>query len=255
MIHSSLSSFGCFEGGASAVIRAIMKQVGLTGTILMPSFNHGAPFRDGGAGFYDPASTPTTNGIIPETFRSMPAVVRSLNPTHPFAAWGRDADEYVRDHHRTLTMGADSPLGRLWRDGGSMLLIGVDYRANTFHHLVETVTGAPCLGRRTEELPVKMPDGQIALGRTWGWRESPCPITDGNRYGDIMASEGRERVTRVGAARLIAFTATDCFDVVSRILLRGRDGYPPCRLCPIRSRVTSHTVASDLDQADAPPSR
>jgi len=97
----------------------------------------------------------------------MPDVVRSLNPTHSVAAWGSRAVRHVRHHPRTLTRGPDSPLGLLWRDGGFGLLLVVGYNTNTFHHVVETATGALCLGRRTEAMPVRL-NGRIVEGRTWG---------------------------------------------------------------------------------------
>ena len=89
IVHSSLKSFGHVEGGEETVIAALMEVLTPSGTLMMPSFNHCRPFLEGGAGFYNPQETPTTNGTIPETFRKIPGVCRSLNPTHAFAAWGR----------------------------------------------------------------------------------------------------------------------------------------------------------------------
>ena len=91
MVHSSLKSFGRVQGGAQAVVEALMEAVTEQGTLLMPSFNHRAPFEEGGAGVYDPLETPTSNGAIPDLFWRLPDVWRSLDPTHPFAAWGRHA--------------------------------------------------------------------------------------------------------------------------------------------------------------------
>ena len=156
MIHSSLSSFGWVEGGAETVIAALMDLVGPEGTILMPSFNHGAPFSAGKSGVYDPLETPCTNGRIPDTFWRIAGVHRSLNPTHAFAAWGRDAERYMRDHHLTLTMGEDSPLGLLTRDGGYQLNIGTAHHTTTAKHLAETMNRSPCLGYRTEAYPVRL---------------------------------------------------------------------------------------------------
>lgn len=252
MVHSSLSSFGYVEGGAASVVRALMAALTPEGTLLMPSFNHGAPFRPGGPGYYDPSETPTTNGAIPDYFWRLPDVARSLNPTHPFAAWGRDAARYVATHHQTLTMGgpdaagAASPLGRLYPDDGYCLLLGVDYTSNTFHHVVEMTTRAPCLGQRTEAYPVHLPDGREVLGRTWGWRVRSCPFTDGNRYADRMAD--KQAVVRIGAATCLLYRLQDGFDVVAEILDQGRDGYPPCRRCPIRPRRVRRTVDSDWDE-------
>ena len=111
VVHSSLRSFGQVNGGAETVIEALMDVVTAEGTILMPSFNHDEPFREGGPGIHDPETTPTSNGAIPDRFWRRADVYRSLNPTHPFAAWGQEAQRYVESHHRTRTMGPRSPLG------------------------------------------------------------------------------------------------------------------------------------------------
>ncbi len=171
MVHSSLSSFGWVEGGAETVIKALMELVGEEGTILMPSFNHGTPFESCGAGFYDPYETPCINGKIPDTFWRMDGVYRSLDPTHPFAAWGKDALRYTKHHHLTLTMGEDSPLGLIMRDGGYQINFGTTHSTTTAKHLAEMINRSPCLGYRTESYPVKLKDGKIVYHRTWGWRE------------------------------------------------------------------------------------
>ena len=111
MVHSSLKSFGRVEGGARTVIAALMEVITPEGTLLFPSFNHGRAFEEGQPGYFDPRETPTTNGAIPDLFWRMPGVLRSLAPTHAFAAWGKNARRYMQFHHRTLTMGPESPLG------------------------------------------------------------------------------------------------------------------------------------------------
>ena len=249
MVHSSLSSFGHVGGGAPTVIAALMQVLTPEGTLLMPSFNHGKAFAAGGEGCFDPLTTPTTNGAIPHAFWRMPGVWRSLHPTHAFAAWGKNARRYIEFHHRTLTCGPDSPLGLLGREGGRGLLLGVDYRSNTFHHVVEMTTGAPCLGRRTSTLPVKLPDGRMVEGRTWSWREKGCPITDATRYAGMMERRGLQRHTTIGAARVICFRLKDCFDVIAELLAEGIDGLPPCARCPIRPREAERTAVSDWDDA------
>lgn len=247
VVHSSLSSFGHLRGGAREAVRALQEAVTERGTLVMPSFNHGRAFGPGATGYYSPVETPTTNGAIPDAFWRLDGVHRSLNPTHAFAAWGRSAERYVRHHHRTLTMGPASPLGLLGAEGGYGLLLGVGYRANTFHHVVEMSTGAPCLGRRTEAYPVLLPDGRRVLGRTWGWRAGRCPYTDEQRYVPVVAARGLERRAVAGRSEIVLFRLADCFAVVAEMLTDGADGYPPCSGCPIRPRVTEYTVPSDFD--------
>lgn len=247
MVHSSLGSFGRVAGGPATVIEALMELLTPAGTLMMPSFNHGRAFEEGAPGFFDPLTTPTSNGLIPETFWRMPGVYRSLHPTHSFAAWGRHARRYTRLHHRTLTCGPDSPLGLLGREGGWGLLIGVGYGSNTYHHVVEQSTGAPCLGRRTEAMPIKLPGGRMVESRTWSWREEPCPITDATCYGPLMVERGLQRQAKVGASRLICFCLRDCHDLIAELLTEGAGGSPPCRQCPIRPRRGPRTVPSDWD--------
>ncbi|MCL2815134.1 MAG: AAC(3) family N-acetyltransferase [Oscillospiraceae bacterium] len=133
VVHSSLSSFGYVKGGADAVIDALMELLTPDGTILMPSFNHGEVYDDGG--IFDVKATPTVSGKIADTFWRRPSVLRSMNPTHPFAAWGKKAGRYTANHYSVDSFGEDSPIGLLWQDGGSCLLLGVGYSANTFHHI------------------------------------------------------------------------------------------------------------------------
>ncbi len=247
MVHSSLKSFGRVEGGAAAVIAALMDVITPEGTLLLPSFNHGAPFREGGPGYYHPQETPTTNGAIPDLFWRMPGVRRSLDPTHPIAAWGVNSLRYTQFHHRTLTMGPRSPLGLLGAEGGYCLLLGVGYHSNTYHHVVEMTTAAPCLGQRTEAYPVILPDGRRVLGRTWGWRAHPCPINDAARYQEEMAARGLHSVAQIGGCRAVLYRLQDGFSVIAELLEKGKAGFPPCRRCPIRPRRAPQTVTSDWD--------
>ncbi len=259
MVHSSLKSFGRVEDGARTVIEALMEVITPDGTILMPSFNHGEPFEAGGPGCFDPRATRTTNGAIPDLFWRLPGVLRSLNPTHAFAAWGKNAERYVRLHHRTLTMGTESPLGLLWKDGGCGLFLGTTYGCNTFHHVTTTVLKSPCIGVRTFAYHVALPDGRRVIGRSWGWREEPCPLTDEALplYAPEMEKLGLHRQTVVGQSHCTLFKLDDCHRLVLELLNDGKDGFRPCHQCPIRPRSveeyrriwpTAYSVAPDWDE-------
>lgn len=247
MVHSSLSSFGHVRDGARTVIDALMEVITPEGTLMMPSFNHGEPFVAGGAGYYHPGETRTTNGAIPDLFWRLPVVQRSLDPTHPIAAWGRNAQPYTRSHHRTLTMGPESPLGLLGTQGGYGLLLGVGYGANTYHHVVEMSTFAPCLGQRTEAYLVRLADGRQVLGRTWSWRSQVCPIDDEAIYREEMETQGLQKTALIGSCRAILFRFSDCYRVIANLLAAGKQGFPPCSRCPVRPQHVAQTVASDWD--------
>jgi aminoglycoside N3'-acetyltransferase len=133
-------------------------------------------------------------------------------------------------------------------DGGYGLLLGVGFESNTYHHVVETIVGATCLGQRTVAIPMKLPDGRMVEGRSWTWRERACPLTDRLRYAQIMEKRGMCRHTAIGACRVTMFRLLDCYDVAGLILREGSDNLPPCRQCPIRPRSTGRPVESDWDQ-------
>ncbi|MFH1708949.1 MAG: AAC(3) family N-acetyltransferase [Planctomycetota bacterium] len=255
MVHSSLRAFGRVEGGPAAVIAALQAVVTEKGTLLFPSFNHDTIFQDKDhrpipGACYDPRTSPTIDGIVPETFRKMPGVVRSLNPTHPYAAWGAGAEALVKNHHRVLTMGAGSPLALLEEQDGKVALLGVGYGPNTFKHVVEQTNHTPCLGLRTEEHPVRLSDGRIVKGRTWGWRAQNCPLTEAPEpIATLMAAAGADRRHRVGNAEIIVFRLRECRPVIENLLKNGRTGHPPCGRCPVRPRTSLYTVPSDWDAA------
>jgi hypothetical protein len=114
-------------------------------------------------------------------------------------------------------------------------------------------TGAPCLGVRTEAYPVILPGGRRVTGRTWGWRGGTCPIDDHVLYAGEMASRGLHRQGLIGACRATLFRLQDCYDVIAEMLERGKDGFPPCRRCPVRPRVVGETVESDWDAVNERP--
>ncbi len=242
MVHSSLSSFGRVEGGAEAVIEALMDLVGTQGVILMPSFNHGSAFRASEPGVFDPLKTRCTNGLIPDTFWRMEGVHRSLNPTHSFAAWGSDAERYTKNHHLTLTTGEDSPLGLIARDDGYQLNIGTTHHTTTAKHLAETINRSPCLGYRAEAYPVRLPDGRIVQHKTWAWRERGCPITDSGKYIESeMERLGLQKKGYIGKSLVTYFKLQDLLKVILNMLNNGHAGFPPCSRCSIRPEKNNAT--------------
>ena len=137
MVHSSLSSFGYVEGGADAVIDALLETVGPEGTVMVPAFSSGDPNP------FDPRTSPSRVGRITEVFRMRKEVVRSLHPTHSVAAIGRDAIALTKDHDKTSPFGKDSPLDRLVDRDGYVLFLGAPLTSNSTVHVAERRAGVP----------------------------------------------------------------------------------------------------------------
>ena len=170
IMHSSLKSLGWVCGGPVTVLQALMDVVTPVGTIVVPTqtseysdpalWQHPPVPESWWQIIYDtmPAFdariTPTSHmGIIAETFRSWPGVLRSDHPTVSFAAWGRHAGHIITGHSLEYGLGEGSPLARIYDLDGWVLLLGVGYDSNTSMHLAEyrapgfeeTMLGAPVL--------------------------------------------------------------------------------------------------------------
>ena len=94
VVHSSLSSLGPVDGGANAVIDALVEVVGPGGTLMMPTH----PARDGRT--FDPDVIPSDMGVISETFRLRPG--RDAQPA-PLSSGGGVRRKGERDPVRSRT--------------------------------------------------------------------------------------------------------------------------------------------------------
>jgi len=154
LMHSSLSKIGWTVGGPVAVIKALMQTLTPEGTLIMPTFssdntepsqweNPPVPeswwntIRNNMPAFH-PEITPTREmGIIVNTFRKWPNVIRSNHPVSSFAAWGKYAELITQDHKLTSDLGENSPIARIYELNGHILLVGVPHENNSSLHLGE----------------------------------------------------------------------------------------------------------------------
>ncbi|MYU03363.1 aminoglycoside N(3)-acetyltransferase [Streptomyces sp. SID8366] len=154
LVHSSLSSLGWVNGGAVAVVRALLDALGPRGTLAVPaqSSDLSDPARWENPPVpeewwdriratmppYDPLTTPSLGvGVIPETVRTWPGALRSAHPQTSFAALGPRAREITDGHAPDCRLGEHSPLARLEERGARVLLLGTGYDTCTAFHLAE----------------------------------------------------------------------------------------------------------------------
>jgi aminoglycoside 3-N-acetyltransferase len=144
LVHSALSKIGYVDGGADAVIDALLEAVGEEGTVLVPTLTGSADLSASNPPVFDVAKTPCWTGIIPETFRRRPEAIRSLHPTHSVSAIGKKAREITKNHENCLTpCGRGSPYDKLAEWGGYVLLVGVKLDCCTLLHSAEELAGLP----------------------------------------------------------------------------------------------------------------
>ena len=244
VVHSTFSSLGNIPGGAEAVCDALQKRITEQGTLMMPTFTfqlyEGSRIGD----LFDVRNTPSDVGILSEVFWKRPGVLRSYDPCHSFAVWGKNAGAYALKHHLTPTVSPDSPLGLLERADGWCLSISAG-DAITFQHVVEDSYGATCNGIRTEEYESILHDGRHAKLRTWGWRVKTCERCPSRRPWELFAmmrKRGTLRETFVGNAHLTFFRLAD-YRAVYEELLKEVCGKDPEAV----PRTVAVTVPTDWD--------
>ena len=179
IVHSSFSEVGQVNGGPVGLILALEETVTPSGNVVMPTMS--ANLTDPAEWYsssvarsqwqeikrtmpaYDKRFTPTHKmGIVAEVFRKQPCVVRSNHPACSFAAWGDKSPQLMRNHMLDFPTGKNTPLHRMYRLNGYILLIGVDHRVNTSLHLAENFVGAEILG--------------------WHWEGSPLLVTGKKKW-------------------------------------------------------------------------
>ena len=164
LAHSSLSSFGHVEGGADAVIDAIIEAVSPAGTVLFPTLTGSEALSPDNPPVFDVSNTPCWTGKIPETARKRPGFVRSCHPTHSVCAFGEKAEWFTESHEFSPTpCGIGSPYDKLVQSGGLILLIGVTHDSNTTMHYIEEIAEVPWhMQPGTALSTIKFADGRIA---------------------------------------------------------------------------------------------
>lgn len=140
MVHSSFRQIGYVEQGAETLVNALLQVIGGEGTLMMPAFPAMGFNYDylKSKPVFDIQKTPSRMGVVTETFRKLPGVLRSFHPTDSVIAYGKDASFLTKDHFGQLTpYNENSPFFRLCSLHGKILMIGVGLESLTNLHTLE----------------------------------------------------------------------------------------------------------------------
>ncbi len=231
MVHSSLGRVGWTVGGPVTVIRALLEVIGKEGTLVMPAespqVSDPSTWSDDRVKpewhdvirahlpVFDPLTTPTTMGAIPEAFRTFPGTLRSRHPMVSVCARGRHAKEITRDHALAFCEGEGTPFEKLYRLDARTLLLGVGFDRCTSLHYAESLVPK----RRTtiSRFPI-LRDGL----RTWV--EMPDMATDNGVHFPIVGARfcetGSLRRGRIGNADVLFFSTRALVDFAEEYFAR-----------------------------------
>lgn len=217
-VHSSLSAFGKVAGGADTVIDALLDVVGTFGTLVMPAFtwnrNHAADNvvfdmrRDG---------VKEEVGIIPETFRRRPGVLRSRHVCHSVTSIGPNTERVMGAG--VSSFGQDSSFQALHDLNAVCLLLGVGFNVCTALHAAEEIVQVPYRYYRDYEGSITvMPDGNRIPSASVEYLRKDGYRNDFGKTQAVFENEGIPRTVRIGAAAVIYTCIRDIIDSAVRHL-------------------------------------
>ena len=172
LVHSSLSACGKIDGGAKAIIDAIIETVGPEGSFFVPTFQRSECYLNGinkrwdhrPSDFGDRASEAVRwVGTLPlEFMRLFPDAPRGVHISHSWAGWGPCAAEVLSRQAEDEPPFSDNSCPMVVKDmGGKILHFGSPVGHTSFVHCFETHFDLPGLGPSYYD--VRLADGTI----TW----------------------------------------------------------------------------------------
>jgi len=222
-VHSSLGAFGYVEGGADAVIDALLETVGEDGTVVMPTYSNNIESlektqeeMDMGITWkykvlpYDPQKDNCWTGKIPDTFWRRNGAIRNSHPTHSLTAMGAKADEFSY---------ADNNWKKLMMMDGYILLLGATLACCSSMHLAEEHIKLPqhILDRITPPPDLAEKYRREKIGFGYG------PYPDFGKMEEICIKHGIMKTVKIGETTVKLLRLRELIDLYAEYLQKDPD--------------------------------
>jgi aminoglycoside N3'-acetyltransferase len=217
-VHSSLRSMGFVDGGAPAVIQALLEVVGEEGAIVMSCYRVTPPLplseEEKARGiiakvhFLDENDGSKTGmGVISDTFRTWPGTCLGKD-IHRVCAWGKNAHVHSQGYENLLSI------------DGWVLLIGVDINRCSSMHTAEDKVEWPTelikALRLPDEIQQQYPDSDWFVQY-----QDPLKPPPVDAWGKVIAEAERRGLVRqaqVGEAACLFFKAAAVVGIYEEML-------------------------------------
>lgn len=235
IVHSSWRAHNGFKGKPADVVRVFKEAVGPDGLLVMTSM----PYHNMSSAQWlakgkpmNVARSPSMMGLVSEVFRRSEGVERSLSPTHPLLAWGRDAAAFIAGHELTdRPFGPASPFARLLERDALILGFDAPFATFTFTHFVED--------RLAGTLPVPLYEPEALSGtvidRAGVSHVFPVRVLAAQanslrrefRLENALRSQGLLRDGKVGNTRTVAISALALCEGAEALVAGGTHFFDP----------------------------
>lgn len=223
LIHSSMKSFGYFEGGPEKLIDALTEYLS-DGLLLIPAHTWATIGRKNPV--FDVINAVPCTGLLSRTAVKAAAEgkgVRSLHPTHSIVAFGKNAADFIAGEEKTSSpMPRNGCYGKLIDKNAAILLVGVNNNSNTFFHCLEEIAGVPCrLSSKTT--PFIDYDAKTGLAFPHPMTTIGCPYDKDvskhfSELDDILTAASAQKNCVLGNAPTVLVRAGDASKVLLPIM-------------------------------------
>lgn len=140
IVHTSLKAVGEIRGGAETLLSALIEYFTVDGGLLcIPTHTWACPNLDLN-------KAETCLGVLPNIAAGHPDATRTLHPTHSMAVFGEKnrVEQFIEGEDKVDTpVSPKGCYGRIYHEGGYVLLVGVGHEKNTFLHCIEEMLDIP----------------------------------------------------------------------------------------------------------------
>lgn len=179
IVHCSMLAVGKVEGGVQAFLDALIERFTKEGGVLCVPTHTWANFEDKKDIILDYTHNRTCTGALSNVALVDGRAVRSKNPTHSIVVFGEKANELAcLDDHVLTPCAPNGCYGKIIKDDGYVLLIGVGQEKNTLLHAVEEILEVPRrLSKQPAQMAIKHKDGRVTYRNFHYMTEEVCDVS------------------------------------------------------------------------------
>ena len=163
LVHSSLRLVGDIEGGGKTLLDALIEHCTAEGGLLcIPTHTWGFLRREI---TLDMTAAEACLGALSSIALADGRGIRSENPTHSMVVFGNRTRALKFIENELFVSSGTAPescYGKIFREGGQILLVGVSHSRNTYLHCAEEMIDMPNrLSAEPREVNIKRSSGEI----------------------------------------------------------------------------------------------
>lgn len=214
VVHSSMGALGFSEDHIPEVLSALELALPKDCTLAIPTFS----FSFCKTGYYDDKQTPSEVGILGETFRNMPGVMRTRHPIYSFAVRGPLAETLVISSGKTC-WGEGSPFALMEELDAEIIMLGCSWEYCTLFHRAEELQAVPYRYPKTFRGQVNYSGAGQSESVVFWVRKKNLPIENGfEPFAAELRKRGLMRSRPVGRGMVEAAGAKDIMKVSLELL-------------------------------------